>query len=225
MMDNWEIIFRLVFAAALGACVGLEREFHGRPAGLRTYLILCLGSALLMVISENLFFKVHEKFPQIAMSFDPSRIAAQAITGIGFLGAGVIIRYKDSIRGLTTAACVWAVAAVGLTVGAGFYLFGTVVTALTIFCLLGLKVLERHMRKDWYQEVEVVTEDRPGIIPRIQEILEKHHFHVVNVGLKRDLQNQEVTANFSMVHRTVRPDRTVLQEVFDLAGVKRLAIE
>jgi predicted amino acid-binding ACT domain protein len=73
--------------------------------------------------------------------------------------------------------------------------------------------------------VEVVTEDRPGIIPRIQEILEKHHFHVVNVGLKRDLQNQEVTANFSMVHRTVRPDRTVLQEVFDLAGVKRLAIE
>jgi len=225
MIDNWEVIFRLIFAAALGACVGLEREFHGRPAGLRTYLILCLGSALLMVISENLFFKIHEKYPQIAMSFDPSRIAAQAITGIGFLGAGVIIRYKDSIRGLTTAACVWAVAAVGLTAGAGFYLFASVVTALAIFSLLGLKVLERRMRKDWYQEVEVVTEDQPGIIPRIQEILEKHHYHVVNIGLKRDLQNQEVTANFSMVHRTVRPNRAVLEEVFDLMGVKRLGIQ
>jgi putative Mg2+ transporter-C (MgtC) family protein len=159
------------------------------------------------------------------MSFDPSRIAAQAITGIGFLGAGVILRYKDSIRGLTTAACVWAVAAVGLSVGAGFYLFGTVVTALTIISLLGLKVLERRMRKDWYQEVEVVTEDRPEIIARIQEVLEKHHFHVVNIGLKRDLAKEEVTASFSMVHRVVRPDRTVLEEIFDLGGVKRLEIE
>lgn len=225
MIDNWEIILRLGYAAFLGACVGLEREFHGRPAGLRTYLILCLGSALLMVISENLFYLVHARVPHIPMSFDPSRIAAQAITGIGFLGAGVIIRYKDTIRGLTTAACVWAVAAVGLSVGGGFYLFGTVVTALTICSLLGLKALERHLRKDWYQEVEVVTEDQPGIIHRIQEVLEKHNYHVVNIGLKRDLQRQEVTASFSMVHRTVRPDRTVLEEVFDIGGVKRLEIE
>jgi putative Mg2+ transporter-C (MgtC) family protein len=224
MIDHWDIILRLSYAAFLGACVGLEREFHGRPAGLRTYLILSLGSALLMVISENLFYLVQARAPHIPMSFDPSRIAAQAITGIGFLGAGVIIRYKDSIRGLTTAACVWAVAAVGLTVGAGFYLYGTMVTALIICSLLGLKVLERRMRKDWYQEVEVVTEDRPGIISRIQEILEKHHYHVVNIGLKRDLQNQEVTANFSMVHRTVRPDRSVLEAVFDIEGVKRLGI-
>ncbi len=225
MDGNWETIFRLVMAAALGACVGLEREFHGRPAGLRTYLILSLGSCLIMVVSEYLAVHFHGKFPGLPMQFDPGRIAAQAVTGIGFLGAGVILRYKDTVRGLTTAACVWTVCAVGLAVGGGFYLIGIVVTALTLLSLLGLKALESRMRKDWYQEMEVVSDNVPGLLRRIQEILATHNFRIMNSGLKRDLSKKEMTASFSLVRRTVHPDRKVLQEILELDGVRRVELE
>jgi putative Mg2+ transporter-C (MgtC) family protein len=225
MDSNWETIFRLVLAAVLGACVGLERELHGRPAGLRTYLILSLGSCLIMVVSEYLAVDFHGKFPGLPMQVDPGRIAAQAVTGIGFLGAGVILRYKDTVRGLTTAACIWTVCAVGLAVGGGFYLIGTVVTALTLLSLLGLKALEKRMRKDWYQEMEIVSDDVPGLLGHIQEILARHQFKIMNSGLRRDLSQKEMIASFSLVRRTNHPDREVLQEIFELKGVKRVGLD
>ena len=115
-MPYGEFLVRLVLAALLGGAVGLEREVHGRSAGIRTYLILSLGTALLMVLSEYLLVAYHGKYPGLGLQGDPGRIAGQAITGVGFLGAGVIIRYKDTILGLTTAACVWLVCSVGLAV-------------------------------------------------------------------------------------------------------------
>lgn len=226
MISNAEIMVRLVLAAFLGGAVGLEREVHGRPAGIRTYLILSLGCALLMVLSEYLLFK-YEGHPLrgIALQVDPGRIAAQAITGVGFLGAGVIIRYRDSIRGLTTAACVWLVCATGLAIGAGFYLFGVVATALTLLCLIVLKIFEKRLRKDWYKEMAVVMEDTPGQLERIQEIIKKHHYQVVNLGLRKDLQSQELTASYRLRHRTVHPQQPVFHEVFQLPGVKRVDLE
>ncbi len=220
MIGNGEIIARLLLASFLGGCVGLEREMHGRPAGVRTYLILSLGSALIMIISEYLFFKYQGEMPGVNLSVDPGRIAAQAVTGIGFLGAGVIIRYRDSIRGLTTAACVWVVAAVGLAIGSGFYLFGTVVTAITLVSLVALKAFEKRLAKDWYEQMVVVSEDREGQLDRIEAVLDKHNVKTVDYGLKRDLQNREVTATFLLRVRSVRPSREVLHEVFDLSGVK-----
>jgi putative Mg2+ transporter-C (MgtC) family protein len=225
MITDLEIIFRLILASLLGGVVGLEREVHGRPAGVRTYLILSLGSALIMVLSEYLFLKYRTGVPGINLQVDPGRIAAQAITGIGFLGAGVIIRYKDTIRGLTTAACVWVVCAVGLAIGSGFYLFGSVVTGLTVISLVGLKRFERRLPKDWYQQMEVVSRDVPGQIDRIQEIIEKHDFKVINFGLRKDLEKKEATATFLLRLRTVHPERHFLQEVFDLEGVKRVELE
>src|SRR5512135_2622609 len=153
MVNDYEILFRLVLAAVLGAAVGFEREVHGRPAGIRTYLLLCMGSALIMVVSEFLFLKYEARGMGDILRADPARIAAQAITGIGFLGAGVILRYKDTIRGLTTAACVWVVCAIGLAIGAGFYLFGCAVAGFTLLSLVGLKTFERRLKKDWYKEM------------------------------------------------------------------------
>jgi putative Mg2+ transporter-C (MgtC) family protein len=222
MITDLEIIFRLILASLLGGIVGLEREVHGRPAGVRTYLLLSLGSALIMVMSEYLFLKYKTGAPGLSLSVDPGRIAAQAITGIGFLGAGVIIRYKDSIRGLTTAACVWVVCAVGLAIGAGFYLFGSVVTGLTVFSLLALKAGEHKLRKDWYREIEIVSDDLPGQMPRFQEVIEQQEFEVINFGLKRDLKKKEMTANFLLRERTRHPGRQVLQEIFEIDGVKRV---
>ncbi len=220
MISNLEIIIRLLFASLLGGCVGLEREMHGRPAGVRTYLILSLGSALIMVISEYLFFNYEGRLAGVPISVDPGRIAAQAITGIGFLGAGVIIRYQDTIRGLTTAACVWVVCAVGLAIGSGFYLFGSVVTAITLVSLLVLKAFERKLQKDWYEKLVVVSEDVEGLLEQVEATLDKHSFKIVDYGLRKDLEKKEVTANFLLRIRTVAPNRRVLHEIFDLHGVK-----
>ena len=225
MVSNYEILFRLFLAAVLGAVVGLEREVHGRPAGIRTYLLLCMGSALIMVVSELLFFKYEAKGLTDILRADPGRIAAQAITGIGFLGAGVILRYKDTIRGLTTAAAIWVACAVGLAIGAGFYLFGGAVTGLTLVSLVGLKALERRLKKDWYKEMTVVARDEAGQLNRIQEIITKNEFEIVNFGLKKDLERQEVRASFLLRMRTVHPSRQVLQEIFAMEGVKSVDLD
>jgi putative Mg2+ transporter-C (MgtC) family protein len=225
MVSNYEVLFRLFLAAVLGAMVGLEREVHGRPAGIRTYLLLCMGSALIMVVSELLFFKYEAKGLGDILRADPGRIAAQAITGIGFLGAGVILRYKDTIRGLTTAACVWVACAIGLAIGAGFYLFGSAVTGMTLISLVGLKTFERHLKKDWYKEMTVVSRDEAGQLNRIQEIITKNDFEIVNFSLKKDVEKKEVRASFLLRVRTIHPSRQVLQEVFAVEGVKSVDLD
>jgi putative Mg2+ transporter-C (MgtC) family protein len=221
MPIKYEILLRLVLAAFLGGSIGLEREVHGRPAGIRTYLLLCLGSCLFMVISEYLWMGF-EKVGLPDLQPDPGRIAAQAVTGIGFLGAGVIIRYKDTIRGLTTAACVWVACAIGLAIGAGLYLFGVAVTVLTGLGLISLKAFEKRLKKDWYQEMTVVSTDEAGQMERIQEIIGQHEFQIVSSGLIKDLAKKEVTANYLLCLRTVHPSREVLYEIFDIPGVKRV---
>ncbi|MCL4502695.1 MAG: MgtC/SapB family protein [Deltaproteobacteria bacterium] len=225
MVSEYEILFRLFLAAVLGAVVGLEREVHGRPAGIRTYLLLCMGSALIMVVSELLFFKYEGKGVADILRADPGRIAAQAITGIGFLGAGVILRYKDTIRGLTTAAAIWVACAVGLAVGAGFYLFGSAVTGLTLVSLIGLKALERRLKKDWYKEMTVVSHDEAGQLNRIQDIIAQNKFEIINFSVSKDLERREVRASFLLRVRTVHPSRQVLQEVFAVDGVKSVDLD
>jgi putative Mg2+ transporter-C (MgtC) family protein len=189
-MPYAELLGRLVLAALLGGAVGLEREIHGRPAGIRTYLILSLGTALLMVLSEYLLVAYRGHYPGLGFQGDPGRIAGQAITGVGFLGAGVIIRYKDSIRGLTTAACVWLVCSVGLAVGAGFYVMGVAVTLLTLLALIGLKAGERRMRKDWFEDLKVVSADIPGQVKKIESLIIQHGFQTISFGLKRDAEKK-----------------------------------
>jgi putative Mg2+ transporter-C (MgtC) family protein len=218
-MPYGEFLCRLVVAALLGGAVGLEREVHGRPAGIRTYLILSLGTALLMVLSEYLLVAYQGKYPGLAQG-DPGRIAGQAITGIGFLGAGVIIRYKDTIRGLTTAACVWLVCSVGLAVGAGFYLVGAAVTLMTLGALIGLKAGERRMKKDWFEELEVVSADLPGQVMRMEDLVVQHGFEVVSLGLRRDAEKQELKATFQVRVRAIRPNREILQDLLEMKGVK-----
>jgi putative Mg2+ transporter-C (MgtC) family protein len=222
MPHDLEIIFRLVLASILGGFIGLEREIHGREAGVRTYLLVSLGSALIMVISEYLFFKYGGNLPGDIFKVDPGRIAAQAVTGIGFLGAGVIIRYKDSIRGLTTAACMWVVCAIGLAIGSGYYLFGSVTSAITILSLIGLKIFERRLRKDWYKEMVIVSKDLEGQFDRIQKIIDKYNFKIISFGLRKDLEKKEMIVNFRLRLHTVHPSRDLFQEVFEMEGVKRV---
>jgi putative Mg2+ transporter-C (MgtC) family protein len=128
-----DIAVRLVLASLLGAAVGFEREIHGHPAGMRTHLLVSLGSAAFSILS--LYFFISPAAPNGSLPTDPSRIAAQIVSGIGFLGAGAILKYGTSVRGLTTAASLWATAAVGMAAGAGAWLVAVVTTVLIVLSL------------------------------------------------------------------------------------------
>jgi len=127
MTIDWYLILRLVIAGLLGGLVGLERELRAKEAGIRTHFIVALGSALFMLISQFAFADANR--------FDASRVAAQVVSGIGFIGAGVIIFQKNVVRGVTTAAGLWVVAAIGLAAGAGMYAIAVSAALLTVACL------------------------------------------------------------------------------------------
>ena len=136
-----DLIVRLVIAAALGGAIGFEREFSEQPAGLRTHLLVSLGACLFTLAGAYGLdaFSGHAA----EVGFDPTRIAAQVVSGIGFLGAGAILREGINIRGLTTAAALWVTAAVGLAVGLGFWIGAVAATVIAVVALFGLKKVER----------------------------------------------------------------------------------
>ena len=136
-----ELAIRLLVATVLGALVGLERGVHGKDAGFKTYTLVCLGSALMMVLSTEIFLI----YKGVA-SVDPSRIAAQVVTGIGFLGAGAIIRSQQgSVRGLTTAAGIWTICGIGMACGVGLYKIAIITTLLVLVVLILFLQVERRM--------------------------------------------------------------------------------
>ncbi|CAB3796450.1 hypothetical protein LMG28688_04299 [Paraburkholderia caffeinitolerans] len=141
MLGNWELISRLVLAAALGSVIGFERERLSWAAGLRTHMLVCVGSALIMIVSA---FGFADALGGEHVVLDPSRMAAQVVSGIGFLGAGSILLRGEIVRGLTTAASLWSVAAIGLAVGGGLYTAAIAATIIILIILAGIKPLERR---------------------------------------------------------------------------------
>ena len=140
MLNDAEIIIRLVLSLVLSGLIGLERQMHRRTAGLRTHILVSLGSCLIMLTSLYIFAIYKNEVP-----LDPARIAAGVITGIGFLGAGAIIRDREGVKGLTTAASLWVVAGIGLATGCGFYKAALFTTVLALLTLFFLRYVERIM--------------------------------------------------------------------------------
>jgi putative Mg2+ transporter-C (MgtC) family protein len=140
-LGSWDVFLRLLLAAGLGTAVGVERELHGHEAGTRTHLLLALGACLFTVVGAYGF----HGFQQHGVNVDPSRVAAQIVTGIGFLGGGAILRHGLTVRGLTTAASLWMAAAIGLAAGTGWYWAAIVGTALTVAALWPLNVFEHRL--------------------------------------------------------------------------------
>lgn len=175
------IVFRMVLACILGGIIGYERENTHRPAGFRTHILVCVGSALVMVTSEY----ISHAFRGLGNT-DPARLGAQVISGIGFLGAGTIIREGFAVKGLTTAASLWAVSCVGIAAGIGFYQ-GAVVATILIFCtLIGLKRLEEHFtRKNNYEVLYIETVDIPGQLGLIGTVLGSYGAVIKNIEFIR----------------------------------------
>ncbi|MFO7952439.1 MAG: MgtC/SapB family protein [Bacillota bacterium] len=163
-----EVILRLFLAVVLGGLIGFERESYNRPAGLRTHILVCSGSTLIMMISAYGFTELVGE----GMVADPGRVAAGVVTGIGFIGAGTILQQRGSIRGLTTAATIWIVSGVGLAVGIGFYLGAVVTTVFVLGSLLTLRRFEnKYFSRRRAKSLMVKAVDRPGLLGRIGSIL------------------------------------------------------
>lgn len=137
-----QIILQLLLSAVLGGVVGLEREYQKKSAGLRTHALVCLGSALFTMVSVESFYQLVNN---IGVSFDPSRIATGIATGVGFIGAGLILHKGPRIEGLTTAAGIWVVAAIGFAIGLKMYLVATIASVLTLGILVLLRILEEKV--------------------------------------------------------------------------------
>ncbi len=189
MLSQFDIFIRLLAAAILGGLIGLERELHDQPAGLRTHIILVLGATIAMCISINLSMQFHT----VATNGDPERLAAQVISGIGFLGAGAIFRYGANVKGLTTAASLWTTAIIGLAVGAGYFLLGLAATLCVLFALIALDSMEkRFLRSHATRVVSIRGTDRPGFLADVKQTLLAFHVPLRSVSLSRDLKNTTV---------------------------------
>ena len=171
---EWMFAFRLLLAGMLGAVIGLDREYRAKEAGFRTHFLVCLGSALFMIISQYGFAEIVKAN---GANYDGARVAAQIVSGIGFLGAGTIIFHKQFIRGLTTAAGMWATAGIGMAIGGGMYFLGV---AATILVLIGLEVLTLAFGKIGLSSISITfyTSDKTNLEKVVQEIHSKK-YHLV----------------------------------------------
>lgn len=181
MVSEWELLLRLTLSCVLGGVIGYERQSRRKSAGLRTNILVCLGSCLIMVLSQEIYQHVEG-----LTNADPARLAAQVVSGIGFLGAGTIMKEGLTVKGLTTAACLWVVAGVGLAVGAGFY-SGALFTSALVFGTLGtLSRLDDWVSHEKNMSISIQTIDAPGQMVKINNCLESLKLKIKGVQIKSD---------------------------------------
>ncbi len=221
MISETEILLRVLIAAALGALVGWQREANHEPAGLRTHVILVLGSALCMTLSIN----IAQQFRTTALNGDPGRIAAQIVTGIGFLCAGAIIREGFTIKGLTTATSLWTMAIVGMTVGLGYYLTSIVVTFFILLILTVLNSLEkRYIHPHTEVTVTLKAADRPGLIDEVKKVLMAKGRRIDNLAIRRDLEDRHLGFEAQIDTTLADPASALLDDLSAIPGVHSFKI-
>ena len=210
---QFDIVVRLIAAALAGAGLGLERELHGHQAGMRTHMLVALGSAVFTVLSIYGFAGVPG-----ATSPDPTRISAQIVTGIGFLGAGAIIKYGTNIRGLTTASSLWVVASVGVAAGAGAYFLAVVGTLIALLALWPLHVLVGRLNLRGGQQVRLELYLRKlEAFAGVSRVLLSHHVETVSVATEKLKAGHRMEMELRLPNRGIT--HGVLSDLEALPGV------
>ena len=201
MFDITTVFGKLLISAILGGFIGWERERRGRPAGLRTHLLVCVGVTLIMLVSENIFAQYQTYNQDSVLRMDPARIAAQVVTGIGFLGAGTIMRFKATVRGLTTAASLWLVAAIGLAVGSGFILPAVFTAFVAIMTLIFLPKVEGEIKKEQYTTMKILIANQEHFLDNIRSILERYSLKLQTYKFERNIQKNETMYDINVKYR------------------------
>jgi len=199
-MITWtEILIRLTLAALFGAIIGLERERKNWAAGLRTHMLVCVGSALTMMVSAYGFMDI---LGTKNVVLDPSRIAAQVISGIGFIGAGTILFLRQGIvRGLTTAAGLWTVAAIGLATGGGMYFAASVTTTLVIIILLILQPLEKRFSERFKQKgLKIIISSESKSLQVVNKVFQNNDLKVSSCSVDKTDNDYAVSFSFKNIH-------------------------
>jgi len=219
MISETDMLLRLLLAAILGAAVGWQRERHAQPAGLRTHTILVVGSTLAMLLSINLARQYS------LTSNDPARLAAQVVSGIGFLGAGAILREGLTVKGLTTATSLWTMAIVGLAVGDGYFMISAVVTA---FLLVALSMMYWFERRYIHAMVTVYitlkAEDRKGLIDEVKQVLTEKGRRIDTMSVRRNLEDRNISIDVTMVSRESDTSSRLMDELADIKGVRSFKV-
>ena len=217
-----EFILRLLLAGIMGAVIGLDREYRAKEAGYRTHFLVSLGSALIMIVSQHGFGEILDT-PNV--NLDPSRIASQVVTGIGFIGAGTIILHKQIVRGLTMAAGIWATSGIGLAIGAGMYTLGISATILT---LIGLEVLSFLFKSVGMKSsaVEFSTESKETLNQLVKKFNSKD-FMIVSFQMDERRVSEAISYHVTMVIKSKKNNNegTLLAQLQDFEDVTIHRIE
>lgn len=196
-----EKTFQLLLACTLGSLIGLEREYKQRPAGLRTFALVCLGSTLIMVVSFDIFERYHE-----LSNFDPARLGAQVVSGIGFLGAGTIIHNKTSVKGLTSAAGLWVVASIGLAIGSRMYIEAVGYFFVVFFILHHINSMERRqLLKNKLMKFEIISKDIAGIVGEVGKVFANEKLRILSIDIDRE-EDEENLESFDEEESVIKED-------------------
>lgn len=219
MIGEYEIIVRLLLAVLISGLIGFERELKNHPAGLRTHILVTVGSALVMLISKYGFDDLSRGYVG-----DPGRLAAQVISGIGFLGAGTIIMQGNVVRGLTTAASLWTSACIGLAIGAGYYMGGITAAVLVLFTLLILGILEKKFYKNRIRKIHIEARDNLSLMEKIGTVFSENEIAINGMNVKRTEEdgNRMVHMIFSVRLPNAAESNKIVQQLSDNKDINRI---
>ena len=221
MISDVDTAIRLILSIVLGGIVGYERQASNKAAGLRTHVLVCMGSCMIMILSVNVYYTVEGQ-----TNADPARLAAQVISGIGFLGAGTIMKEGPLVTGLTTAASIWVVSAIGLAVGFGYYSGAMMATALAFATLSLLYQLEKRLRaRSRIRLVITIANDRSKI-EELCQTLRILSAEINDICVEESADGGELKVTFQLSMRGGRNQAALLRKTFyNLRGVRDLSIE
>ena len=212
-----DMLLRIGFSVLLGGIIGFERERDSQPAGLRTHMILVVGACLAMMLSVNI---------ATSAGSDPARLAAQVISGVGFLGAGAIMRFGFNVKGLTTATTLWTMAIVGLTVGLGYYAVASITTLVLMIILSVLDIVEkRFVRINVIRNITVDVHDHKGIIRDVRKTMARIADQVISFSVQKSIKSKSL--RLVIVARFNRSEKieNMVEQISEIEGVKAFKIE
>lgn len=215
-MSDIIVIQRLLLVALIAGAIGFERERHGRAAGLRTHILVGIGACLVMLTG----LYMTEAMPEID-TIDPTRMAAQVISGLGFLGAGTILRFRASVRGLTTAASLWAVGGIGIAVGSGFIIGAVAAGVVVIGSLFGFTRIERLMHRDWYRTLVIETRVTADEMASIRDILSEYQVEIKDFEIKKLEDSDCAQLKFHVKLLAERHQTEILQALLQKDAITR----
>lgn len=222
MNSYLEILLKILISILLGGLIGYERERHNQPAGLKTHIILCVGATLITIVS----LAIARDMTDSQHVPDPTRIAANIVTGIGFLGGGAILRLGATVRGLTTAACLWAIAGVGMAVGAGYY-FASAATVCAMLLTLDLvgRWEDSLIHRKMFRRMTLVARNSPDLLGNVERVLSANFISIRNIDVHKEISDPNVELNALVIVPKNENLNKVSEEIFKIPGTIRFELE